>query len=160
MCPFKYLPIHKLFRFICDHHKANGTEPDRWYSVLRNIIADRTILTGKNRMRAMMHNLRDLRVEYPNHDDFFDWFHQLYRSHHPKKVTVTTQPANVAAAEVAKHEDAETVALEERENHTVVSLAEDGHSINIKDVKDSIEKTIAHESQPKPRRRWWLLFMA
>lgn len=151
MCPFKYRKIHELFTYIHDHHKANGTDPKEWYDVLRSIIQDRSIVTGKNRMRAMMHNLTALRAKHPNHDDFFNWFYKLFRSHHPKVVEAVPEPAKV---EVATND---TITPKQPIIDTTCALDErEAHSINIKDVKTSIDNTV----EPKRRRRWWLLFMA
>lgn len=156
MCPFKYQKIHQLFAYIHDYHMTNGTDPTSDYKALRSIIEDRSIVSGKNRMRAMIHHMTALKNKYPQHESFLNWFYKLYRDHHPKPETndATAPPVDVVDASLP-------MSVPEPVEITTPLLQEDAHSVNIEDVQKSIERTVCTvENKPRHPRRWWLLFLA
>lgn len=154
MCPFKYQRIHTLFAVIHDYHQQHGTDPTTDYQALREIIADRSIVTGKNRMRAMIHNMTALKERFPKYHAFLDWFYMTYRTYHPKP---ETQPLLSNESTEPVPEQTQT---EPANNITSPMLEPDAQSVNIKDVYESIERTVQASNNATRRRRWWLLFLA
>lgn len=153
--------IYELFVFIHAHHKKHVTDPTEWYEALREIIDDRTVVSGKQHLKDMMDKLPTLRQEYPNHTKFFDWFYETYTSYTPEHVEDNTD--KVEDSNNNEEIDNNTLPpIITRENHTMLA-EEEAQSVNIRDVKESIERVTAVNDTPTKkhkRRRWWLLFLA
>lgn len=159
MCSFKSERVYALFALIHEYHMEKGTDPTSDYRALRDIIADRSIVTGKSRNYVMMQNLQALRGKFPQHASFFEWFEKLYNGDdHSSNDDDTELPESIAPASSPAPEEELHNSIAPASSPTTEELHEpllqEALSVNTPQVQQStpVEK-------PR-RRRWWLMFLA
>lgn len=79
--PLPQQKIHRLFGLIHKHHTELGTSPKKEYDLLRTIIQDRDIVSGKQEVVTFMEKLEELKAKYNKkaYHTMFAWMWEEYQ---------------------------------------------------------------------------------